>query len=267
MRATMRKTEKSVNREAVEGLWKKLFTLWVANPLGFVDFVAHSRSRSCEIVNQLTVRQLLQLGLVDSRQRLPVHDAIRELVATCVEGEGITTMLYRPFAGEDTPISVTSTLLSGQKATHHIAAMAHACLEKLMEADYMAFVEYVRLVRDNKDPSNLYGNTLETLNAMGVVHLRFEGNEEQEAYHALMQEAFGGRLLVDGPMKLVRNKVLDTVLLEVTEGERGLDFSVKSSPFKESHATGDQGNGRAHGHSTSKTPKPGCAPRSTHSNN
>jgi hypothetical protein len=120
--AHLRKTGQEVSKAAVEGLWKKLHELWTKSPLAFVEFVRHSRKRSHKIHDRATLSILLHLELIDQGRDgdFPVHDAYRELVSACVEGDGLAMMLHRPFAGDDSAVSKTVTLQSGVPATQHI---------------------------------------------------------------------------------------------------------------------------------------------------
>ena len=81
--STLRLSGRSVNGVAVTRLFAKLQRLWDANPLSFVEFVRHSRKRTYKpFGGKGQIALFLQMGLVDIGRESPVHDAIRDLVAT-----------------------------------------------------------------------------------------------------------------------------------------------------------------------------------------
>ncbi len=250
--ARLRKTGKQVNRKAVEGLWKILYQLWETDALAFVEFARHSRKRSYVIKDRRILAYLASLGLIDTKGRdFPVHDAVRELVALCVEGDGIQTMLYRPFEDDGIAVSVIQELLSGKPATCHIVDSVLKKLEELLEGDYIAFVELTRFVRDGKAPMDLFGDNLGRLLSGGFLkaHLEESIDGMRAELHSLFERLLGGSVLIDGPKMCVCDEVIADVLKDAGVGTNGMDFNLRS-PFKATakatpHSNGHSTNGSA----------------------
>jgi len=246
MKMAMRKTGKLVNKSVVENLWRKLYELWLHDPIVFVELVRHSRRRSHQI-SRGSLRALAQLELIADGRDYPVHDAYRDLIAECVEGDGIEMMLHRPFKEDGSKVSQIVELRSGTKATAHIASKALELLQRFMERDYVTFVELVRNVRDGKEPSALYGNSLSKLLSLEMLRVEFTGSEDQRAYHQFLELMLGG-ILIDGPKKLVCDPILAAVLKEAAIGNSGLNIDLQS-PFKPAtKAHAGNGNHASNGH-------------------
>lgn len=252
--ARLRKTGVEVARSAVEVLWRRMFNLWNQDPLAFIELVRHARKRSHEINDVMIQRVLVQGGFLGQSRGMPVHDAVRELIATTVEGDGIRMMLFRPFADDNKAVSEIVTLRSGDTATLHIVQWAILKLQEIMTADYVLFVELVRYVRDKKDPSQLFGDSLTRLLRMGIFRFRIKGDLTQQAYHAFLESMLGG-ILIDGCRELICEPVFELVIRNAVTGTNGLNFGFQDpvQPRKGAKTAPANGQPANNGH---QTPEP-----------
>ena len=248
--ARLRKTGVEVVGDAVEVLWQRVYSLWTQDPLAFIELVRHARKRSHEINDPMIQRILYQGGFLGDTRGLPVHDAVRELIAATVEGDGIRMLLFRPFADDNKAVSEIVTLRSGDAACLHIVQWAMKKLQEIMVADYVLFTELVRYVRDKKDPQQLFGNSLTRLLRMRIFRFRIKGDLMAQAYHAFLESMLGS-ILIDGPRELVCEPVLELVIVNAVTGTTGLSFKFqdpvqprKGAKTESSGAPGNNGHPR-----------------------
>lgn len=257
MSSKLRKTGKPVNRRAVETLWGNLHELWSQAPLAFIELVRKSRKRKHQIFSDpMTLHNLAALGFVDEERGYVVHDAYRELIDACVEGKGLHMVLHRPFMDDDKPLAETVTLRNQITATPHLVDGVMNLLQHLLEEHYVAFVEFVRHIRDNKAPGKMFPGTLEVLLHIGAVEII----EYQIPAPALMWRF--GRILGSHPImllqqhqKLVIRDTVATILKIAATGHTGLGFELRSPYQTETNA---ESNGHAAGtkkHAATREPK------------
>ncbi len=251
--ATLRLSGREVNGRAVLGLFAKLQALWALNPVLFVEFVRHSRTRSYQpFGGRGTLKVLLNLGLVGEGRGSPVHDAIRDLVAVCVEGDGLAMRLFHPLEGaeQDSRPEPTAKLRDGTVVNPRIVATILMRLQQLLESDYVAFTEFVRFARGEK--KDFFTGTLPVLISFGVI-----GMSAGEAVSASLQHVVDliQEFIPDVELPQIGQMVACDLFVPVIQnavvGQSGLDFNIRSpyaAEAKQATATPQahaSGNGEA----------------------
>ncbi len=260
MSSKLRRTGKPVNTAAVEGMWQTLARLYKESPLTFVEFVRKARKRKYQVfTDSVTRRNLLTLDLID-RQTGTVHDAYRELVAACVDGDGLQMVLYRPFKGDENAMAELVTLRNGRKANPHIVDGILSLLRNLLGTHYVPFVELVRHVRDEKPVGKLFGNSLRMLIDHGVAQVVDATEEAAAQIVQQLAEELGPFAMLIAPVILMprvhkvvlRDTVAEIVKIAAT-GTTGLNFGLQSPyqterPESASGSNGHATNGKTHAH-------------------
>ncbi len=265
MSSKLRRTGTSVNPAAVEGLWQTLARLYKESPITFIEFVRKARKRRYQIfTDQVTLSNLLSLDLID-RKTGAVHDAYRELVAACVDGDGIQMVLFRPFQGDDKPLAELVTLRNGRKANPHIVDGVLKLLQHLEKTHYVAFAELVRHIRDEKAASMLFGNSLRTLIDHGVLQIVDATEEAAQQVKKELADELGSlaplissMILMPRVQKVVPRDIVEAIVRISATGTKGLNFGLESPYQKErpEAAPGSNGhapNGKAHAHGNGET--------------
>ncbi len=222
-----------MNEASIESMWGNLHTLWTQAPLSFIELVRKARTRKHRIFNDPSTSFLEYF--IDPRSNGAVHDTYRELIGACVENNGLKMVLCRPWMDDGEPIDERVALKGNMTGTPHLVDGVMDLLLHLQEEHYPAFVELVRLVRDEKPASKLFAGTIETLVACGAAEV------VDYTYELAMQVIAGMDPKPDPRKPIVMRRarklvVRDTVasILKITaSGQKGLGFTL-GCPYLES---------------------------------
>ncbi len=232
----LRRTGRKVNEAAVENMWQKLHLLWDQAPLSFIELVRKSRTRKHRIFGDpCTLHNLTVLGFCDRRSEYAVHDAYRELIGACVENKGLKMVLCRPWMDDGEPIDERVSLKGNATGTPHLVDGVMDLLLHLQEQHYPAFVELVRLVRDEKPASNLFAGTIRTLVECGAAEVVDYTYELAKRVIAGMDPKPNPRrpIVMRPARKLVVRDVVAPILKIAVTGQKGLSFTL-GCPYLES---------------------------------
>lgn len=232
----LRRSGRKVNDAAVERMWGNLHHLWTDAPLSFIELVRKSRTRKHRVFSDpSTLHNLTALGFCDPRSDYAVHDAYRELIQACVENKGLKMVLCGPWMDDGEPIDERVALKGEMTGTPHLVDGVMDLLLHLQEAHYTAFVELVRLVRDDKPASNLFAGTITTLVECGAAEVVDYTKEMIPKIVAAIAASDGPKpsiLVVPRYRKIVVRDVVASILKITATGKKGLGFNLES-PYPE----------------------------------
>lgn len=247
--ARLRKSGKRVSARAVHNMWVPLEHLWLYQPRMLVEFARHARDRRHQPLGRSTFHVLGELGLIGGGNKFPVHDAYRDLVDECVEGDGLTTDFRHPFEEKYTE-APKATMRDGTPATVHIVASILEELTHLHDAHYVTFVELGRMLHAKQHP---FGKTLQILER----HNFGEARRVEEIDVRQLDEGMAARLeTLECPTAFLVSDLVSAVAKVAIVGERGLEVSLQSpfqtvaEPIRNGRAPRDSrtsNNGRDHG--------------------